>query len=280
MNTNKHSAAIVTLTTVPSRLLLEHEYGLSAVLHSLCKQTYTDYEVHFNIPHIYNVTKEEYIIPDWLISLEKQYKHLKIFRTEDYGPPTKFVPTLHRVSDPETIIIVADDDLIYRNEMVSEHIKYQSQLDGVIGYDGRGRYPAKYNDLRDSWILCTTEIVKTSRLQHYKTVSYKRKIYEQDFFDLFLGKTKSDDILLWYYCLYKGITHYVVPYEPENHLYTTYELWGANQGVTSFPVIQHSMSPQDTGCNHPILLQQEPKFFIPVEFEQLTINKEHEYFTR
>lgn len=265
---DKNIKAVVTLTTVPARLSFDHEDGVIAVVRSLCEQKYSDYEVHFNIPLIYPVTGEEYIIPDWLVEFESKYKHLKVFRTTDYAAATKFIPTLLRINNPDTIIIITDDDLIYREEMVSEHMKYQSQLDGIIGYDGRGRTP-KYHDLRDAWIVCTSEIVKTTSLQHYKTISYKRKTIEQDFFDLFLHKTHNDDIMLWYYSLYKSITQYVVPYEPELYLYDTKEKWETNQGVTSFPVIRHANALGNTGCNHPSI----DKWFVPPEFVELTKDK-------
>lgn len=268
---DKNIKAVVSLTTVPERLSFNHENGIISVIRSLCEQKYSDYELHFNIPHKYSVTGEEYIIPEWLTEFTEKYKHLKIFRTVDYGASTKFIPTLLRISNPDTIIIITDDDLVYRDEMVSEHMKYQSQLDGIIGYDGRGRVP-KYHDLRDAWIVCTTEIVKTTFLQHYKTISYKRKTIEQDFFDLFLNKTHSDDVMLWYYSLYKGITQFVVPYEPDMHLYDTKEKWEANQGVTSFPVIRHSHAPGNTGCNHPEVAKF--KFFEPEEFKELVRGKQ------
>jgi len=54
---------VITLTTVPSRLLQDVEDGFQLVVKSLCEQNYDNYEVHLNIPNIYNVTNEEYTIP-------------------------------------------------------------------------------------------------------------------------------------------------------------------------------------------------------------------------
>ena len=57
----------------------------------------------------------------------KEYDNkIKIFRTEDLGPATKLIPTVERITDPETIIIVCDDDLVYHPDMIKEHIKNQT----------------------------------------------------------------------------------------------------------------------------------------------------------
>ena len=157
---------VITLTTVPERLHNTREDGLKLVLTSLCEQSDNDYEVHFNVPEVSMVNKTPYILPPWIDEFKLKYPHLKIFRPEDIGPPTKFVPTLLRLKNPETILLVVDDDLVYHDEMVSEHRKYQSELiDSVIGYDGRGcDVPLYDNDIRDSWILCVTQIRKTHSL--------------------------------------------------------------------------------------------------------------------
>ena len=264
---------VITLTTVPERLLNENEDGLKLVLKSLCEQTDSNYEVHFNIPDFYNVTKEPYIIPDWLNSYKLKYPNLKIFRTEDMGPPTKFVPTIQRLKNDETIILVVDDDLVYHEEMVSQHRKYQEELiDSVIAYEGRGcDIPLYDNDIRDSWIICVTQIRETHGLQHYKSVSYKKKLFKEVFFKDYLGKTLSDDILVSKYFRNNGIRMYVVPFEKDNHLYETRELWDINQGVTSFPVLRYASSVENTGCNHPELLKIQPKFYEPEEFNQVSM---------
>jgi hypothetical protein len=256
---------VITLTTVPERLHNTREDGLKLVLTSLCEQSDNDYEVHFNVPEVSMVNKTPYILPPWIDEFKLKYPHLKIFRPEDIGPPTKFVPTLLRLKNPETILLVVDDDLVYHDEMVSEHRKYQSELiDSVIGYDGRGcDVPLYDNDIRDSWILCVTQIRKTHSLQHYKSVSYKKKLFNDLFFNEYLGTTYSDDVLISIFFRDEGTPMYVVPYEKDNHLFETRELWDIHQGVTSFPVLRYSSSVENTGCNHPDMLTIQPKFYDP-----------------
>jgi hypothetical protein len=258
----KHPSVVITLTTVPERLKLEHHNALPSVLKHLCEQADNDYEVHFNIPTKYNVTGEEYIIPEWLNDYKKQYPHLKVFRMDDIGPPTKVVPTIQRVS-PETIVIVVDDDLLYHRDMVSEHRKYQVLCaDSVICYEGRGSN-SKYYDIRDSWVLCVTEITEVHGLQHYKSASYKAKLFTDAFYTYYLGKTLSDDVLVGRYFRDNNIKMYSVPYEPDIHLYDTLEKWQVNSGVETFPIVGRAESVSDTGCNHKQLLEIQPKFYEP-----------------
>jgi hypothetical protein len=264
----KNPTVVITLTTVPERLNNNAEDGLKLVLKSLCEQEDNDYEVHFNIPKFYSITNEEYIIPSWLDDLKLKYKNLKVFRTEDFGPPTKFIPTLKRITDLDTILIVVDDDLVYHQEMVTEHRKYQNKLlDSVICYEGRGTNEPLYDDIRDSWIICVTKIRDTHNLQHYKSASYKVKLFTSDFYENYFGKTLSDDVLVSYYFRDNNIPMYVVPYEKDVHLFETRELWDINQGVTSFPVLRYASSVADTGCNHPDMLAKQPKFYVSSDLE-------------
>ena len=84
-------------------------------------QSFDDYEIHFNIPDENKLTKEKYIIPDWLL----EYPKIKIFRTEDFGPATKLIPTVERIVDNDTIIVVVDDDLIYHEQMLQAQVANQ-----------------------------------------------------------------------------------------------------------------------------------------------------------
>jgi hypothetical protein len=267
---------IVTLTTVPERLEFVCEDALPAVLTSICEQDDTDYEIHFNVPYISKITNKKYIIPEWLEKFKLKYEHLKIFRTDDIGPSTKMVPTIKRVLNDETIILVVDDDLIYHNKMVEEHRKHQEQFKGcVCGYDGVGGIapktegvydPRDYDDNRNHFIVSVTKPLTTKLIQHYKSVSYKRKLFKDEFFTDFLGKTYSDDVLFSYYFLSKNIDMIIMPYEPENKKFNTYNKWNKDKGVTSFPVLRHAHGPMHVGTRHPEMLKVEDRFFVPDEF--------------
>lgn len=271
----KKPSLVVTLSTVPERLKLDHDEGLKLVLRELCEQNDNDYEVHFNIPHTYNVTGEQYIIPEWLNDYKRKYPHLRVYRTKDVGPPTKVLPTISRV-EPETIILVVDDDLVYHRDMIKEHRKWQSEYpDSAIVYEGRGSNPY-YNDIRDAWVLCVTRVTETHGLQHYKSASYKSKLFTDEFWKYYVGKTLSDDVLIGRYFRDVGVLMYSVPYEPEVHLYATKELWDKHNGVTTFPIVRPAASVENTGCNNTILLSQQPKFYEPADLGNPNKIKIHE----
>ena len=272
------SSAIITLTTIPERLENINNMGFSEVLRSLCEQDDKDYEVHLNIPYVSKFTNKKYIIPDWIEDYELKYKNLKIFRTEDIGPPTKVVPTINRVKNEDTILIVVDDDLIYHEKMVEEHRKNQLKYeDCVIGYDGIGciksvsdtfKNACEYKDYRNHFICCVLEPTTTKTIQHYKSVSYKKKLFKTNFFDEFVGKTHSDDVLLSYYFRHEEIDMVIVPYEPQIDRFDTYKKWDVNKGVTSFPVLKHAHGPMNVGTQNPEMLKVEQRFFIPQEFHK------------
>jgi hypothetical protein len=247
-------SVIVTLTTIPSRLAYRKDVGVLACLNSLIDQdTLIDYEIHMNIPKISNRTGEHYIIPEWLTELSVENPKLKLFTDlEDYGSITKLIPTVQRISDPNTIIIVCDDDLIYHPKMVEVQVENQSKYENTcIGYDGvRGDSPL-LGDIRDHFVVSLpfplTQTV--NYLQHYKTISYKRSFFDDDLLsDEFLGQSWADDIVLGAYMTKRGITKLVASYEHETKI-ETLEQWQSRGGVTTFPVLAHTHHESLEGCN-------------------------------
>jgi len=239
---------ILTLTTIPSRLSDSSDYGIKSCIESLLNQNYNEYEIHINIPGRSKQTGEEYIIPEWLKEISND--KLKIFSDlEDLGPVTKIYYTLQRITNPESIIIVCDDDLVYHPDMIKEHIKNQSEQDCVFGYDALGSYESKFGDIRDHYVVSVPFEVRGKVLQHYKTVSYKRKYFNDDFFNFVTEYYSwSDDILLSAYMQKNKITRLVMPYEEEEK-FESLEQWQAKGGVLTFPVIKHTFHNSYEGCN-------------------------------
>lgn len=254
---------VVTLSTIPSRLsdTKYGDMGIKSCLKSLNEQSYSNYEIHFNIPYYSSYSGEKYELPDWLSDFEK----IKVFRVDDIGPATKVVPTLQRLDEPETIIIVADDDLVYHKDMVKEHSKNQVERDYVFGYDSLGTPIPVFNDKRDHFVVSVPFEVEGKIMQHYKTVSYKRRYFDDDFFSKFVGKTKSDDVLLSAYMKKQGIKKVVMPYSNEEKL-DTLEQWEKSGGVTTFPVIRHCSHDSGDGCRDDRAVKIEVPFFVPQEF--------------
>jgi glycosyltransferase involved in cell wall biosynthesis len=242
---------IVTLTTLPSRITQDYDNGIKSNIDSLINQDYEgEYEIHFNVPAILKYTSEEYIIPEWIKELAATNPKFKIFdNLEDLGPVTKLAHTIKRTDDPEAIIIVCDDDLVYHPGMVAEQVKNQNKYEKTaVGYDGVRSENVEFDDVRQHFVVSVPRNIEVNHLQHYKTVSYKRGWFEDDFFTDFIGKSWNDDILVAAYMGKQGIKKLVACYEHEEKLLTL-EQWQEKGGVTTFPVLRHTSHEGQEGCN-------------------------------
>ncbi len=104
------SEAIISLTTIPSRLPL-----IALTLKSLLRQSRAPRRIVLNLPEFSKREKVPYVIPDELKSLAC----VEIARCEDMGPATKAIPTLLRET-PEQLVIIVDDDRIYPANLVAD----------------------------------------------------------------------------------------------------------------------------------------------------------------
>jgi len=240
---------IVTMTTVPTRLNDPNPtWGIRPGLKTVLEQTGVEYEMHLNIP--YSHKGKPVIIPDWMLDWQKKYKHLKIFRCTDYGSITKIYPTLQRITDPETIIITAEDDLFYHDGFIKSHLEARNRYpEYAIGYagigsidetqpcDSRGVHPTgKYY-----FTTSTEEDVRVRVLESYKTISYRRRFFSDDF-DQFAFMHWNDDEVISAYLGYKNIKKISLKCENcENNF---------SPRVETYPVIGHvPISGEVHGCN-------------------------------
>ena len=217
---------IISLTTIPSRLNYhDPNGGLQPVLKRLLTLSYSDYEVHLNIPYIVKKTNEEYSIPSWLTEITDS--KLKIFRTDDYGSMTKILPTILRTEENDNIIIITvDDDLSYEDGFIEYHLEKRKQYpNAAIGFAG-------ISALNGTCHFCTTvkEDVRVKIIEGYKTVSYRRSFFKPDFFSEFVGESWSDDIILSAYMGKHNIEKWVVNYDKDEDFTPI---------VESFPIIGH-----------------------------------------
>lgn len=244
---------IVTLTTIPSRLNTPEDFeaGIKSNLLSLINQSYEDYEIHLNIPSHLKLTGEEYIIPEWVKNLSINNPKFKIFEElEDKGPSTKLIPTIQRLENPEDIIIVVDDDLVYHKDLVKEQILNQTKHpESVVGYDGLRSRDGFFGDVRDYFYTSNHKDSRVDILQHYKSVSYKRRYFEEDFTEFIDNNfTWEDDLLLSAYFSYKKRNR-IVTYHESDPLFNSLEEWQERGGVATFPVLRHTNHESYEGCN-------------------------------
>lgn len=107
-NINKciDNRVVISMTTTPDRIK-----NIKPVILSLLDQTVKVDQIALNIP--YKCKEKKYIIP------EEYSNMVNIFRTnKDYGPGTKFIPTILRESECDTIFILVNDDIIYGKDFV------------------------------------------------------------------------------------------------------------------------------------------------------------------
>lgn len=246
---------ILTLTTIPTRLISQYNFDIKYCIESLLSMNYDDYQVHFNIPETHKETGNEYVLPEWLVEMEQSNDRLNIFRTDDYGPITKLIPTLQRIEDKDTIIIVVDDDMVYNPELINEHLKNrQTWPNFPVGYDGLtslnddGSRRMTFQNSRDYFFSANGISSYVEILQHYKSVSYRREMFEDDFFGFINDYgTWCDDTTLSAYFAMKGLPRVVTFYD-KDEVAETYEDW-LNVVGKSFPIVRGTEHDTMEGCH-------------------------------
>ena len=245
---------IITLTTTPNRLKEESEHAIKKCIYSLINQDFDkEYEIHFNIPEEHHKTKEKYIIPEWIKNLANENSKLKIFENlQDIGSITKIFYTVQREIDPDSIIVVCDDDLEYHPKMLQQQVNNQFIYENTaVGYDGvraeRDNGEELFGDVRDHFVVSVYRNIYVSWLQHYKTVSYKRNFFKEDFKEFIKLGSWNDDITVSAYMTKVGIKKLVTFYEDEEKLITEKQ-WQEKGGVLTFPVLSHIFNQYRDGC--------------------------------
>lgn len=242
----EYKKVIITLTTVPTRLISDNDLNFKSCIKSLVEQSYENYEIHINIPYVNKSTGLIYQIPEWLSTYSDK---IKIFRVDDMGPSTKLVYTVYRIQDPETIIIVVDDDFIYHPDLVKAHIENQNKFpEYCVGYDGYHAVEKTYFDFRDTYVNSQHRDCLVKFLQHFKSVSYKRRYFEDDF----MGFIKyywswHDDLLIGAYFNWKNRGR-MVTFHSSDPEFKTYDEWYNKGGVLSFPIIKDTIHDAIEGC--------------------------------
>jgi hypothetical protein len=102
--------AVFSLTTIPSRLPY-----LEDTLKSLLRQTLAPREIRLNIPKYSKREQCAYEVPDFL----RELSALKIVDCDDYGPATKFIPSILQLP-PDQQIVVVDDDRNYPPNLLAD----------------------------------------------------------------------------------------------------------------------------------------------------------------
>lgn len=121
---------VVSLTTIPSR-----ENSVLKTIESLKNNTVK--------PDIIYVNLREYLVrlnQKFSDNFESKLIHIgaRVNKSKDYGSLTKIIPMIEAEKDPETIIITADDDIIYNERYIEGLLKGFIEFEEkcVVGYSG------------------------------------------------------------------------------------------------------------------------------------------------
>ena len=256
----------ISLTTVPKRLR-NWDIANKNIMSLLSQDTVNEYKVIFNIPPIYRVTGEEYIIPDGLSELAKNNDKLIINRDcEDIGPILKVVGAFKYATNPSDNIIALDDDHVYHNNMIQYYIWYSNLRmsdptnaatlqDKKCVFCFRGDMPVEKRVWQEGegyrYMLKPTHlyfpVLQERQLiipGHWHSVFYQRSMFEDDFMDI-IGKGNNDDILVGYYMKKKGISVKCIPYAEEEDGRPVND---NGRPCFSFPIVDN-LPTEDSGFN-------------------------------
>ena len=197
--TKKHRI-VVSLSTLPSRINKVHQ-----TIRSIENQTMKPDWIYLNVPSYSKREKTKYVIPD---DLTQYVNHA----SDDYGPLTKFLPTLQIENDPETMIICVDDDKIYDPNLIqhlyycSSHLEFKSCV-SISGWDYINFFNIIGIPLQIPFF--NNYFKRVMILQCYQGVIYKRGNLKPELLLELYNRCEScftvDDILISFWLRMQGI---------------------------------------------------------------------------
>jgi hypothetical protein len=162
---------VVSLSTLPPR----SDY-LALTIESLLSQSRRPDAIYVNVPYSARRAPGPIDVPACLPALQGRARHLHVIRTEDYGPGTKLLPAVERVTDPEGIIITVDDDMIYSPKLVETLVAASAlHKNWAVGFAG-------WNVAKDGGFdRARSPFVDV--LQGFAGAAYRRRFFRDDFLD-------------------------------------------------------------------------------------------------
>lgn len=199
----KETRIVITMTTIPERINKMHP-----TIASLLDQSIKADEIALNLPWKTRKGKS-YDIPKWL----SEIKEVKIYRVnEDEGPATKLLPTLRRETNPDTKILVVDDDVIYNSKTLEKLLKVHDKRKCAVTQYGivlqpDGSLPSTYSRVEGFF----TYSRKVDLLQGFSGFLVTPSMFPKEVYDLKLGPKEAisvDDIWFSGWLAYNNIDIY------------------------------------------------------------------------
>jgi hypothetical protein len=200
---------IISLTTSPKRIS-----QIKPTLDRIMEQTVLPDAIVLNLPHVFKRNGETFgDLPEFITTNPL----VKINRCEDIGPATKILPTAKLYSDPETIIISIDDDILYTPNMIETYLKYSSMFpDVVVSSSSNYLRSAPPKNINESDLPPNTYF--SEFLEGYSGVLYKKRFLDiimKDLTDEYILQLpkycfQSDDFLLSNSLTRNGIPIFII----------------------------------------------------------------------
>lgn len=139
---------IVSLSTSPKRIS-----KIEPVINNMLEQTLVPDVIVLNLPIIFKRNNSKFTLP--LPTFIKDNSKILVNFVDDIGPITKVLPTVKLYSDPETIIISIDDDIIYPKNRIQELVETAV------------KYP--------NAVVSSSEVLKEEFVEGWRGVLYRQK---------------------------------------------------------------------------------------------------------
>jgi hypothetical protein len=217
---------VVSLTTIPDRIA-----KIRPTINSLLDQSRRPDAICLNLPSHARRERREYTIPEFL----KQIPQVeRIDCGEDRGPGTKLLPTLEREKDPNTRIIVMDDDQIYPRNLVETLVGASDEMpDAAVGSRGFA-IPAGY-DIERRNTLYGTHLARPEPVEIMQGSAgflVRPRFFTKDLFDYSDAPPESffvDDVWVAGHMARNGVPRFIVPFD---NCYSRIATWTARRSLS------------------------------------------------
>lgn len=222
---NNRPRIVYSMTTIPPRLCL-----IEPVIKNILERLIICDALYLNLPYI-SMKGKPYVISDKFLSSlkEEHYRKVIINRCEtDMGPITKILPTFYRETDPTTLIVSIDDDVILKKDIslpiLKNHMKFPNSCLSFSGFCV-GKFPFIFQfAVGNETPLCVDWV------QGVHTITYPRRLIKPD--ELMTWKThmtKHDDHRLNSYLAYKCIDRISMGYKAKEYLSNVSDIASTDQ---------------------------------------------------
>lgn len=218
---------VVSLTTIPDRI-----GRIRPTLLSLLDQTRRPDRIVLNLPKTSHREGRDYVIPPFVEALSAC---IDIHRCDrDWGPATKLLPTLEIEREPNTRIVVVDDDQVYPRNMIEELVAWSERLPEAAPCSrGHGIPPGNVHEDRDTHY--GTDVgrpIPVEIMQGSAGFLVRRRFCSDEIFDYGEAPPESffvDDIWFAGHLAGRKVERFVVPF---SNCYSRIASWSARRSLS------------------------------------------------